>query len=67
VTIRVHDVVLNVDVPPALVKGGVDDGYGRVADAFRRNFTGAARSARPARSIAMGARSSISGAATATA
>lgn len=30
--------VLTVDVPPALVCGEVDEGYGPVADAFRRNF-----------------------------
>jgi CubicO group peptidase (beta-lactamase class C family) len=30
--------VLSVDVPPALVRGDVDEGYGPVADAFRRNF-----------------------------
>jgi len=30
--------VLRVDVPPALVGGDVDEGYGPVADAFRRNF-----------------------------
>ena len=29
---------LAVDVPPDLVRGDVDDGYGPVADAFRRNF-----------------------------
>jgi len=27
-----------VDVPPALVCGEADEGYGSVADAFRRNF-----------------------------
>ncbi|GAA3455754.1 serine hydrolase domain-containing protein [Dactylosporangium matsuzakiense] len=30
--------VLKVDVPPALVSGAADEGYGPVADAFRRNF-----------------------------
>ena len=30
--------VLKVDVPAATVQGDVDDGYGPVADAFRRNF-----------------------------
>jgi CubicO group peptidase (beta-lactamase class C family) len=30
---------LRVRVPADLVGGGVDDGYGAVADAFRRNFT----------------------------
>lgn len=30
--------VLKVDVPPALMCGDVDEGYGPVADAFRRNF-----------------------------
>ena len=29
---------LKVDVPDALVRGDVDEGYGPVADAFRRNF-----------------------------
>ena len=29
---------LKVDVPRALLRGGVDEGYGPVADAFRRNF-----------------------------
>ena len=29
---------LKVHVPPALVRGDVDEGYGPVADAFRRNF-----------------------------
>lgn len=29
---------LKVDVPPDLVRGDVDEGYGAVADAFRRNF-----------------------------
>lgn len=33
-----RSVVLRVDVPPALVRGDVDEGYGPVADAFRRNF-----------------------------
>jgi CubicO group peptidase (beta-lactamase class C family) len=31
-------VALKVDVPSTLLRGGVDEGYGRVADAFRRNF-----------------------------
>jgi CubicO group peptidase (beta-lactamase class C family) len=31
-------VVLRVDVPPEAVRGEVDEGYGPVADAFRRNF-----------------------------
>src|SRR4051795_7768030 len=31
-------VVLKVRVPPELVGGDVDEGYGPVADAFRRNF-----------------------------
>ncbi|MFJ9624937.1 serine hydrolase domain-containing protein [Streptomyces sp. NPDC101181] len=30
--------VFTVDVPAALVRGEVDEGYGPVADAFRRNF-----------------------------
>ncbi len=30
--------VFKIDVPPTLVKGDVDEGYGPVADAFRRNF-----------------------------
>jgi CubicO group peptidase (beta-lactamase class C family) len=30
--------MLQVDVAPDLVHGDVDEGYGRVADAFRRNF-----------------------------
>jgi CubicO group peptidase (beta-lactamase class C family) len=30
--------VLRIDVPAALVRGDVDEGYGPVADAFRRNF-----------------------------
>ena len=30
--------VLKVSVPPELVRGDVDEGYGPVADAFRRNF-----------------------------
>ena len=30
--------VLKVDVDPGLVHGDVDEGYGAVADAFRRNF-----------------------------
>ena len=29
---------LKVDVPAQLIHGGVDEGYGPVADAFRRNF-----------------------------
>ena len=29
---------LKVEVPPALIRGDVDEGYGPVADAFRRNF-----------------------------
>ncbi len=29
---------LAVDVPPDLIRGDVDEGYGPVADAFRRNF-----------------------------
>jgi CubicO group peptidase (beta-lactamase class C family) len=32
-------VVFKVDVPVALIRGDVDEGYGPVADAFRRNFT----------------------------
>jgi CubicO group peptidase (beta-lactamase class C family) len=31
-------VTRKVDVPADLVRGGVDEGYGPVADAFRRNF-----------------------------
>jgi CubicO group peptidase (beta-lactamase class C family) len=31
-------VVLRVEVPSELVRGDVDEGYGAVADAFRRNF-----------------------------
>lgn len=31
--------VLKVDVPPHLIDGEVDEGYGKVADAFRANFT----------------------------
>ncbi len=31
--------VLKVAVPEGLIKGGVDDGFGRVADVFRSNFT----------------------------
>ncbi|WP_238010472.1 serine hydrolase domain-containing protein [Dactylosporangium sp. AC04546] len=30
--------VFKVDVPPELVQGDADEGYGPVADAFRRNF-----------------------------
>lgn len=30
--------VLKIDVPKTLVHGAVDEGYGAVADAFRRNF-----------------------------
>ncbi|MGI9163618.1 MAG: serine hydrolase domain-containing protein [Mycobacterium sp.] len=30
--------VLKVDVPSDLIGGGVDEGYGKVADAFRANF-----------------------------
>src|SRR5262249_12974126 len=30
--------VFKVDVPPHLVHGETDEGYGAVADAFRRNF-----------------------------
>lgn len=30
--------VLKVQVPPDLIDGGVDEGYGKVADAFRANF-----------------------------
>lgn len=33
--------VLTVDVPSDLVCGDVDEGYGKVADAFRRNFVDA--------------------------
>ncbi len=29
----------SVAVPPDLIGGGVDEGYGKVADAFRANFT----------------------------
>jgi CubicO group peptidase (beta-lactamase class C family) len=31
-------VVLKVDVPPAMIRGEADEGYGPVADAFRRNY-----------------------------
>ncbi|MGB6513767.1 MAG: serine hydrolase domain-containing protein, partial [Mycobacterium sp.] len=31
--------VLKVTVSPELIKGSVDEGYGKVADAFRANFT----------------------------
>ncbi|MGA8046851.1 MAG: serine hydrolase domain-containing protein [Dermatophilaceae bacterium] len=34
--------VLKVDVPPTLVDGAVDDGFGPVADAFRANFAAGA-------------------------
>lgn len=34
--------VLKVDVPPTLVDGDVDDGFGPVADAFRANFAAGA-------------------------
>jgi CubicO group peptidase (beta-lactamase class C family) len=30
--------MLKVDVPAELIQGDVDEGYGKVADAFRRNF-----------------------------
>lgn len=30
--------VLDVDVPSGLIGGDIDEGYGKVADAFRRNF-----------------------------
>ncbi len=30
--------VIRVDVPAGLIAGGVDEGYGPVADAFRKNF-----------------------------
>ncbi len=30
--------VLRVKVPPGLIDGGVDEGYGKVADVFRRNM-----------------------------
>src|SRR5688572_11554076 len=30
--------MLKVDVPAELIQGGVDEGYGAVADEFRRNF-----------------------------
>lgn len=32
--------VLKVDVPQELIGGDVDEGYGKVADAFRKNFAG---------------------------
>jgi CubicO group peptidase (beta-lactamase class C family) len=31
--------VLSVKVSPDLIAGGVDEGYGKVADVFRRNMT----------------------------
>jgi CubicO group peptidase (beta-lactamase class C family) len=31
--------MLKVTVPTGLIRGGVDEGYGKVADAFRANFT----------------------------
>ena len=31
--------VLKVDVPTTLIRGDADEGYGSIADAFRRNFT----------------------------
>jgi CubicO group peptidase (beta-lactamase class C family) len=31
--------MLKVDVPSELIRGDVDEGYGKVADAFRRNFS----------------------------
>jgi CubicO group peptidase (beta-lactamase class C family) len=33
------DMVLRVKVSPDLIGGGVDEGYGKVADVFRRNLT----------------------------
>ena len=30
--------VFKIDVPPSLILGDVDEGYGPVADEFRRNF-----------------------------
>src|SRR5579884_2047463 len=33
-----HSMVLKVTVSPDLVGGDVDEGYGKVADAFRANF-----------------------------
>lgn len=34
-----HSMVLKVTVSPDLIGGDVDEGYGKVADAFRANFT----------------------------
>jgi hypothetical protein len=34
--------VLKVEVPPELIAGDVDEGYGKVADVFRRIMASAA-------------------------
>ena len=49
-----------------LIGGDVDEGYGKVVEAFRRNLTVARRSGPRLRSTGMAARSSICGAAFAT-
>jgi CubicO group peptidase (beta-lactamase class C family) len=37
--LRGKDMVLKVKVSPDLIAGDVDEGYGKVADVFRRNLT----------------------------
>ena len=59
--------VLKVDVPPALMCGDVDEGYGPVADASGIISPSTARSGRPARSTATATRSSTCGEVIATA
>ncbi len=50
-----------VKVSPDLIGGDVDEGYGKVADVFRRNMVSGQRSGRLSRSTAMASKSSISG------
>jgi hypothetical protein len=59
--------VLKVDVPPTLLCGDVDEGYGPVADASGVTSPSTTRSVRPARSTATATRSSIYGEVIATA
>ena len=58
--------VLKVAVPSNLIGGDVDEGYGKVADAFRANFTAGEKSVQPSPCTATASRWWTSGVATAT-
>lgn len=58
--------VLRVAVPPDLIGGGADEGYGKVADAFRANFAAGSEVGAAVAVYRDGVKVVICGAATAT-